>query len=137
MVDYIKQFHKAVQNLNNNIYFAGIIMIILNIGAKFITIELSPTQEAFVRNNIGRQLLLFSIVWMGTKNIYVSLTLTAAFIILSDFLLNENSNFCILPEEWIIIKSSLDRNGDGQVSNAELEHAISILTRAKSSLIKK
>ena len=109
-------------------------MIILNIGAKFITIELSPTQEAFVRNNIGRQLLLFSIVWMGTKNIYVSLTLTAVFIILSDFLLNENSNFCILPEEWITIKDSLDRNGDGRVSDAELEHAISILRRAKNSI---
>lgn len=131
MADYIKQFHKAVYNLNNNIYFAGIIMIILNIGAKFITIELSPTQEAFVRNNIGRQLLLFSIVWMGTKNIYVSLTLTAVFIILSDFLLNENSNFCILPEEWITIKDNLDRNGDGRVSDAELEYAISILRRSK------
>ena len=133
MADYVKQFHKGVQNLNNNIYFAGIIMIILNIGAKFITIELSPTQEAFVRNNIGRQLLIFSIVWMGTKNIYVSLTLTAVFIILSDFLLNEHSNFCILPQEWITIKDSLDRNGDGQVSNAELDHAISILKRAKAS----
>lgn len=134
MADYVKQFHKAVHNLNNNIYFAGIIMIILNIGAKFITIELSPTQEAFIRNNIGRQLLLFSIVWMGTKNIYVSLTLTAVFIILSDFLLNENSNFCILPEEWITIKDSLDRNGDDRVSNAELEHAISILRRAKREI---
>ena len=134
MVDYIKQFHKAVHNLNNNIYFAGIIMIILNIGAKFITIELSPTQEAFIRNNIGRQLLLFSIVWMGTKNIYVSLTLTAVFIILSDFLFNEHSNFCILPEEWIIIKDSLDRNGDGRVSDAELDHAINILRRAKRGL---
>ena len=132
MANYVKQFHNAVHKLNNNIYFAGIIMIILNIGAKFITIELSPTQEAFVRNNIGRQLLIFSIVWMGTKNIYVSLTLTATFIILSDFLLNEHSNFCILPKKWIIIKNNLDRNGDGRISDAELEHAISILKRAKS-----
>ena len=133
MADYVKQFHKGVQNLNINIYFACIIMINLNIGAKFITIELSPTQESFVRNNIGRQLLIFSIVWMGTKNIYVSLTLTAVFIILSDFLLNEHSNFCILPQEWITIKDSIDRNGDGRVSDAELEHAISILRRAKTS----
>ena len=132
MVGYIKLFHNIIDNLNNNIYFAGIIMIILNIGAKFITIELSPTQEAFVRNNIGRQLLIFSIVWMGTKNIYVSLTLTAVFIILSDFLLNEHSNFCILPQEWITIKDNLDRNGDGRVSDTELEHAINILKRAKN-----
>ncbi len=38
MVGYIKLFHNIIDNLNNNIYFAGIIMIILNIGAKFITI---------------------------------------------------------------------------------------------------
>ena len=60
------------------------------------------------------------------------LTLTAVFIILSDFLFNENSNFCILPEEWITIKDTLDKNGDGRVSDAELEHAISILRRAKN-----
>ena len=41
MMKYINLFHKNMHNLNNNIYFAGIIMIILNIGAKFITIELS------------------------------------------------------------------------------------------------
>ena len=132
-MNYITLFHKNIHSLNNNIYFAGIIMIILNIGAKFITIELSPTQEKFIRNNIGRQILIFSIVWVGTKNIYVSLTLTAAFIILSDFLLNEDSNFCILPQEWITIKDSIDRNGDGVVSDSELEHAINILQRAKNN----
>ncbi len=132
-MNYITLFHKNIHSLNNNIYFAGIIMIILNIGAKFITIELSPTQEKFIRNNIGRQILIFSIVWVGTKNIYVSLTLTAAFIILSDFLLNEHSNFCILPQEWITIKDSIDRNGDGVVSDSELEHAINILQRAKNN----
>ena len=36
---------------------------------------------------------------MATHDIITSLLLTAAFIILADYLLNENSKFCIIPEE--------------------------------------
>ena len=41
--------------------------------------------------------------------------------------------FCILPQEWITIKDSIDRNGDSIVSDSELEHAINILQRAKNN----
>jgi len=131
MIDLFKQIDVGIKALNNSSYFAGILMIILNIGAKFITIELSPTQESFIKNNIGRQILIFSIIWMGTKNIYTSLILTAIFIILSDFILNENSNFCILPERWIDIKNKIDIDNDGFISDEEIEQAIKVLNKTK------
>lgn len=131
MIDLFKQIDIGIKTLNNSSYFAGILMIILNIGAKFITIELSPTQESFIKNNIGRQILIFSIIWMGTKNIYTSLILTAIFIILSDFILNENSNFCILPERWIDIKNKIDIDNDGFISDKEIEQAIKVLNKTK------
>ena len=55
--------------LNNSKFFAGLVMIMLNIGSKYITIELSKSQEQYLKNNIGRQLLIFAISWMGSRDI--------------------------------------------------------------------
>ena len=131
MYDFFRLIDKYINTLNNSTYFAGVLMIILNVGAKFVTIELSPTQERFIKNNIGRQLLIFTMIWMGTKNIYTSLVLTGIFIILSDFLLNENSNFCILPKVIKNIKKSIDTNNDGVLSDEEIDAAIKVLNKAK------
>jgi hypothetical protein len=42
--------------------------------------------------------------WMGTSDIYSSLVLTAVFIILSDNLFNEDSEYCIVPEQYRVLK---------------------------------
>ena len=47
--------------LNNSKFFAGLVMIMLNIGSKYITVELSKSQEQYLKNHIGRQLLIFAI----------------------------------------------------------------------------
>ncbi len=51
--------------LNNSKFFAGLVMIMLNIGSKYVTIELSKSQEAYLKNSVGRQILIFAISWMG------------------------------------------------------------------------
>lgn len=113
--------------INNNTYLSGILFLLLNIGSKFVTIELSPTQQAFFRNSIIRQLLIFSIVWVGTKDLVVSLVLTGTFIILTRFILNENSQFCIIPDSLI---QRIDTNNDGKISDEELNAAIKILSKS-------
>ena len=107
-------------------------MLMLNIGSKYIVIELSPNQESYFRNNIARQLLIFFIAWMGTRDILTSLYITAAFTILTQFLLNENSYFCILPKSLQKMKSVLDTNNDGVISKKEIDDAIKILNKAKN-----
>jgi hypothetical protein len=104
----------------------------LNIGSKYIVIELSPNQEAYFRNNIARQFLIFSIAWMGTRDILISLYITAAFTILTQFLLNENSYFCILPKSLQKMKVALDKNNDGVISKKEIDDAIKLLSKAKT-----
>ena len=90
MLDYI---HYNIMTLNNSKYFAGIVMIMLNLGSRFITIEFSESQKALMQNSLIRQLLIFSVAWMGTRDIYTALVLTAVFTILADHLLNESSKF--------------------------------------------
>ena len=116
----LKQIHKYISSLNDSKYLAGLCMIILNIGSKYISIELSKSQEDYVKNFIGRQLLLFSIAWMGTRDIYISLILTAVFIILTQYLFNENSSLCILPNHVQQLYSHMDVDND----NGELHLVI-------------
>lgn len=117
--------------LNNSKFFAGLVMLILNIGSKHITIELSNTQKEYLHNSIGRQLLIFSISWLGTRDIFYALALTAIFTVLTEYLFNENSSFCILPKKMRILKNVIDTNADGLVSEQELKNAINVLEKAK------
>ena len=127
-----KKSESFLDQVNKSKLFAGLAMLMLNIGSKYIVIELSPNQESYFRNNIARQLLIFSIAWMGTRDILTSLYITAAFTILTQFLLNENSYFCILPKSLQKMKSVLDKNNDGVISKKEIDDAIKILSKAKN-----
>ncbi len=120
-----------LSSLNNSKFFAGLIMIMLNIGSKYITIELSKSQEEYLRNSIGRQMLIFAISWMGSRDIIVALTLTGVFNILANHLFNEESNLCIIPKEYRNFKHLLDENNDGVVTEAEIQKALEILNKAK------
>ena len=127
----IAKIKENLASLNNSKFFAGLVMIMLNIGSKYITIELSKTQEEYLKNHVARQILIFSISWMGTRNILMSLALTAIFIIMTEFLFNENSRFCVIPLEYRKYKDVLDLNGDGVVTPDEIKKAEELLKKAK------
>lgn len=120
-----------ILQLNSSKFFAGIIMILLNVGAKFITIQFSKSTEEYMKNTISKQILVFAMSWMGTRDIYAALGLTAVFTILSDFLFNEESALCIVPQKYRILHTLVDTDGDGKVSETELAEAMSILEKAK------
>jgi len=119
--------------LNNSKFFAGIIMILLNVGSKFISIQFSRSTEEYLKMNITKQILVFAMAWMGTRDIYTSLVLTAVFTILSDHLFNEESPYCIVPKKFRVLTKLIDSNSDGLVSENEINSAISILEKAKQS----
>ena len=126
----IKNFFDRFKNLNNNSFFAGMMLILLNIGSKYITIELSKSQEQYLKNSVARQLLIFAIAWMGSRDIIVALVLTGIFHILTMYLFNEKSQFCVIPHEMRVYEDILDLNGDGVVSEEEIMRAREILQKA-------
>jgi hypothetical protein len=117
--------------LNNSKFFAGVIMILLNVGSKFITIQFSKSTEEYMKYTVSKQLLVFAMAWMGTRDIYAALGLTAVFTILSEHLFNEDSNFCIVPHEYRVLHKLADTNDDGVVSETELAAVIAVLEKAK------
>jgi len=112
-------------------FFAGIMMLTLNIGSRYVQLNLSPSAESYLKYAITKEFLVFTIAWMGTRNIYVALTLTAAFVILADYGLNDKSNFCILPEKFKKLQNSIDTNNDKIISELEIKNAMDILEKAK------
>jgi hypothetical protein len=117
--------------LNNSKFFAGVIMILLNVGSKFITIQFSKSTEEYMKYTVSKQILVFAMAWLGTRDIYVALGLTAVFTILSDHLFNEESNLCVVPHEYRVLHKLMDTNNDGDVSETEITSAIAVLEKAK------
>lgn len=128
--NYLKTFLEHIYSLNNSKFFAGFIMLIMNIGSKYVTIELSSSQESYLKYTLGRQLLLFAILWMGTRDIVIALVLTCIFIVFADYLFNENSKYCLLPESYKDLEIELDKNKDGKISSKEIQDAIQVLKKA-------
>jgi len=120
---------ELLNTLNNSKYFTGIMMILLNIGSRFVEIKLSDSMESFIKYNIAREVLIFTMAWMGTRDIIVALILTASFMILSEFLLNNKSNYCILPTKYKYL--DVDKNKDGKISDSEINKAIDTLEKAR------
>ena len=69
--------------------------------------------------------------WMGTRDIYTALGLTAVFTILSDYLFNEECSLCIVPHKYRVLHKLIDKNDDGIVTETELSAAVAVLEKAK------
>jgi len=130
-VKIFDRVHANILSLNNSKFFAGIVMIMLNVLSKFVSVRLSDTAEEYLKMGITTQILIFSIAWMGTRDIYISLVLTAVFVVLSDHLFNEKSSYCIIPEQYRKLSSAADANRDGRLTQEEIDNAVKVLTRAR------
>lgn len=127
-------FHQAyIHPLNTSKLFAGILMILMNVGSKYIELGLTKTQEHALRTGLGREILIFCVVFLGTRDILLSILMTSAFIILSDYLFNENSRFCIMSKKMKRIAYLIDTNNDGIISPEEIRKATEILEKAKKN----
>lgn len=137
LYDSVSFIHNHIMFLNNSKFFAGVVMILLNIGSKFISIQFSKSTEEYLKMNVTKQLLVFAMAWMGTRDIYTALVLTAVFTILSDHLFNEESPYCCVPQKFRILAKIIDENNDGVVSEQDINNAIAILEKARRDNEKK
>ena len=96
---FFKDMHNKILDLNTSKMFAGLMIITLNIASKFVTFKFGKTAEMYLKYTFSRQILVFAMAWMGTRDIYVAGGLTLVFIVIFDFLFNENSSLCVLPNE--------------------------------------
>tara|TARA_B100000795_G_C22806835_1_gene445641 strand:+ start:17169 stop:17606 length:438 start_codon:yes stop_codon:yes gene_type:complete len=123
----------TLSKINNSKFFAGFVMILLNIGSRFVKIEVSKSQEKYLKKSLGRHLMIFGVTWLGTRDLLIALSITAIFNVLIDYLLNEKSRFCIIPHKHREFEEIMDLNNNGEVSENEINKAIEILNKAKKT----
>jgi hypothetical protein len=76
-------------------------------------------------------MLVFAIAWVGTRDIYTSLIICLIFTVCMDFLFNEESRFCCLPEAFTDYHVSLlEDKSEGDVT---IQDAIEVLEKLKQS----
>jgi len=125
--------HNNIQAINNSKIFAGLMIITLNIVSKFANFKLSKTLESYFKFTFSRQVLVFAIAWMGTRDIYISLIITILFVILTEYLFHEESRFFVLSEEFKDYHISMldNETNNSNITEEDIKKAKSVLERAK------
>lgn len=104
--------------LSNNKIFGGVLMLLMNVGGKYLALELPTNMEKLFSNYfLLRYLVLFSIFFMATRDIKTAILLSLLFFIIIKFFINEKSTFCIIKKE------------DDKISQEEFEKAKLIIDK--------
>jgi len=77
-------------------------MLILNLGGRFIAMEITKEQEKFFQNPYVRRFLIFTVLFVATRNIWVSFWSTVVIILFLGYLLNENSSLCLFKTDFAV-----------------------------------
>jgi hypothetical protein len=87
----------ATMGLSGNKYMLGLMILLINLGARYIGNEVSDFMHKVLNHKFARRFLIFLVLWMGTRDLVVAGVITISFIILVNTIFNENSDYCILP----------------------------------------
>jgi hypothetical protein len=87
-----------LQIFNNNPYFIGIMMLILNLGGRFISMEITKKQELFFQHPWVRRILIFTVLFVATRNLWVAFWTTVTVVLFLGYLFNENSALCLFGQ---------------------------------------
>ena len=82
-------------SINTNPYFIGIMMLLLNLGGRFLSLEITKEQEKVLSKPAVRRFFLFAVLFVATRNIIVALGLTVIVVLVLGYLFNENSDLCL------------------------------------------
>ena len=109
LIELLSLIEGNLLSLNTSKYFAGIMMLLMNLGSKHVSEELSEIQSRFINHRIMWRILVFVLVFYATRDIKVALILTAVFVILVSGIFNEESKYCVLPNK-VIEKKEITRD---------------------------
>lgn len=90
-----------LQIFNTNPYFIGLMMLILNLGGRFISLEVTKKQEQFLQLPWVRRILIFTVLFVATRNIWVAFWATVVVVLFLGYLFNENSSLCVFGQGGI------------------------------------
>jgi uncharacterized membrane protein len=110
--------------MSNNKLFSGCVMLLTNIGGKYLALDLpSNLEKIFSESAILRFLVIFSIFFMATRDIKIAFLLALLFFIIIKYFINEKSTFCIIKNN----ENNKLNNNSNKISQDEYNKAIDII----------
>ena len=97
MVGGMDPLSNTIMWLNTNPYLIGILMLLLNLGGRFLALELTKKQEAFLQAAWVRPAIFFTVIFIATRNLVAAFWVTLLFFFIIWVAANENSPFCMIP----------------------------------------
>lgn len=128
-INFFKNIHESIKTLNTSKIFAGLMIITLNISSRFVTIKLSKSMESYLKYTFSKQILIFAIAWMGTRDIYIALLIVLLYTLFFEYLFNEDSSLCVLSENFTSYHQELVEND--KVTDEELMKAQEVIKKAE------
>ena len=108
--------------------FMALIMLAMNIGGRFIVMDLPQSiEQLFTTSTLLRTFVIFALFFTATQDIFISIILTLLFIIVMKYLLNCDSEFCLLNKETFKRKLDIKEEKKNVVSEEEFIKAKKIV----------
>jgi flagellar assembly factor FliW len=123
MITYLKSFAKQI---NESKLFAGSVIILLNVGGKYLPITVNKSTEEILKMKLTKEVIVFAMAWMGTRDIVLAFILTCFFSLLNDYLFNYDSKLCCIPKKYRVSVST-----ETPVREEDVENAINTLQKYK------
>lgn len=122
-------FEASLTKIASSPYSLAAAMFLINLGGRFLPMEVSKEQEKFLNQPWFRRIIIFVIFFLATRNLVTATWMATLVIMCVGYLFNENSSLCILgkggigtcktkdaaqtisltPEESAILKSLQDK----------------------------
>ena len=122
-------FEAYMSKIASSPYAIATAIFLLNIGGRFLPMEVSKQQEQFLNQPWFRRFIIFVIFFVATRNLIMAMWLSLIVILFVGYLFNENSSLCLFgkagagtcksktatqslsltPEEQAILKSLQDK----------------------------
>ena len=125
--------HNRVIALNRSRYFLAIMILILNIGSKYLDLKIGYTMQRLLSTTTMKILIIFTMIYTATRDIYISFGISLVFLFLTEYILHEESSLCLIPHKYRCYKPVIKKNAKSHydITEKEINDAIQVLTKAK------
>jgi len=76
-------------------------LILMQIGAKYLDLELTDFQKRLIKNNIVQTIILFGIVYIPVRNVIKTFLIVCLIYLIIYVLFNENHKMNIYSKKWL------------------------------------
>jgi len=118
-------FEATLSKIASSPYSLAIAMFLINVGNRFLPLEITKGQEAFLNQPWFRRIIIFIIFFLATRNFVTAFWLTSVVVLCVGYLFNENSSLCIFGKGGLRSDSSCkDKGMKESLSLSQEEKAI-------------